>query len=192
MDWNIASDIATILGTIATTAMVILTYRTLKANKEQLEELKKQWDEEHKANIVYSILFDNINLFLKVENIGKQTAKNLQIEINDEFIDAYMWMMGSDIIPKEMKQLKDKKLFLNGGDYKIYPLCTKVNGHTNPTPLKLKISYNDVVLEEILNIDEVTSLEFNHNNFGWAKSLANIAAKMDTIATAIHHTSKNK
>ena len=65
------------ISSIATIAMVVATFYTLKQNREQLLELKKQWNDQNKAKLVFSV--EQIHCFycLKIHNIGKTAACNI-------------------------------------------------------------------------------------------------------------------
>lgn len=73
---------ATYYGAIASFVMIYYTARTLKNNKEQLNEMKRQWQEEHRPEIIaYLVAHENF-LHLCVKNISIITVKNIRISIN--------------------------------------------------------------------------------------------------------------
>jgi len=80
MDWVAVSAIATFV-------MVIATFLALRQNKKQLKELKRQWQEEHKARLEFSIDTKYCTFFLKMQNVGKSDAYIKKIEINEEFLN---------------------------------------------------------------------------------------------------------
>ena len=80
--------------------MVFITYKTLKQNNEQLDELKRQWEDEHRPRINISIAIYRKALFIKIKNIGVGNATNIKLSFNKDFIMK---------LPKE----KYKDLYLN-------------------------------------------------------------------------------
>ena len=80
---------ATYLGAVASFAMVYWTWRTLKQNKEQLDEMKRQWDAEHTPviDIIPVYLVSESLVVLEVRNISRSYAKNIQFRIDPQYID---------------------------------------------------------------------------------------------------------
>ena len=70
---------ATYLGAAASFLMIAFTALALKHNKEQLEELKRQWQEEHKPNI--SLTFNQLGnvAYLRVVNTSIVEIRDLKI-----------------------------------------------------------------------------------------------------------------
>lgn len=74
-------------------AMVIITWYTLKQNKEQLEEIKKERQEDllerkesQRPRLVFDIIISQKAYFLRIRNIGKENAFNVSICVNEDFI----------------------------------------------------------------------------------------------------------
>ncbi len=95
----------TYISAIASFAMVFITLRTLKQNdkllkqneiqlqqnNDQLNELRHQWNEENRPRLeVYFVKDDIINKGLRIEivNLGKQTARDINIHIDKAVIDS--------------------------------------------------------------------------------------------------------
>ncbi|MBO6030604.1 MAG: hypothetical protein J6Q22_03965 [Prevotella sp.] len=82
------------LSAIASFGMIALTIitlyynnKTLSNNIEQLNELKRQWEEEHKPNIVVSYnMIDNV-AYLRLVNTSKTEIRNLTIS-GDFYVDG--------------------------------------------------------------------------------------------------------
>ena len=72
------------IGAFASAGMILFTYKTLKHNKEQLNELKRQWEEEHKPEIVAHLVGHNNYFYICVKNISKSSAKNIKMFITHE------------------------------------------------------------------------------------------------------------
>jgi hypothetical protein len=104
------------LSAAAAAIMIIFTYYSLKNNKETLNEMKKEWEEERKANLYFSIE-DRIGLFvLKVANIGKSPAYNVRLKFNKEFINALLFNQIKDVY----RTLPSKSFSLENGKAKYF------------------------------------------------------------------------
>ncbi|NLI35515.1 MAG: hypothetical protein GX416_03205 [Bacteroidales bacterium] len=79
IDWNAISSIITLIA-------LIIALISLRQNSKQLKEMKRQWDEENRPNINISIDISQSWFVLKISNIGKQDAFNINIKFNDEFL----------------------------------------------------------------------------------------------------------
>lgn len=89
-------------------AMVIITWYTLKQNKEQLEEIKKERQEDllerkesQRPRLVFDIIIDQVFYYLRIRNIGKENAFNVSITVNEDFIQNIE--NKNQVIFKEMK-----------------------------------------------------------------------------------------
>lgn len=128
---------ATYISAIASFAMVFITRYTLKQNKEQLDELKNQWEEQNKPDLVVGVLYDNKtkNYDLIVHNIGNKTAENIAINLQQTFIDQIYECILTDnsldkwgILPGHkskiegyIKEITSKKFNIQKKQYKRFP-----------------------------------------------------------------------
>lgn len=101
IDWTAVSAIATLLMTIA-------TFVTIVYNRKQINEIQRQWREENKARLIFSIISDNGLFLLKIENIGKEVAYDTRISINNSFLDKMLIQDFKD----SLLNLCDKKMYL--------------------------------------------------------------------------------
>ena len=81
--------------------MVIITWYTLKQNKEQLDEIKRERKESQRARLVFDIIVSQTAFFLRIRNIGKENAFNVSITVNEDFIHNIE--NKNQVIFKEMK-----------------------------------------------------------------------------------------
>lgn len=127
---------ATYLAAIASFAMVLVTWWTLKQNKEQndaliaqneeilrnsneqLLELKRQWDETNRARLTFSIISYDGLFLLKITNCGTMTAFNVSVIFNKEFIDNHF----SSKIKDSLLHLGLKPFCIEAGVSKYYYL----------------------------------------------------------------------
>ena len=79
IDWAAISAIVTAL-------MMIATFYTVYQNKKQLNELKRQWEEENRPRIYPRIIIYNKAYYLEFFNSGKVDAFDVDISINQTFI----------------------------------------------------------------------------------------------------------
>lgn len=94
------SSLITYIGAIASFGMIIITWITLKTskkqndailmqNKDQLTELKRQWEQEQRPNIIFYIQYQGYGLYyLIMKNIGKSIANNIVFSIDETFLDG--------------------------------------------------------------------------------------------------------
>ena len=104
------------LSAAAAAIMIIYTAYSLRLNEKTLIEMKREWEEERKANLYFSIE-DRIGLFvLKVANIGKSPAYNVRLNFNKEFIDALLFNQIKDVY----RTLPSKSFSLENGKAKYF------------------------------------------------------------------------
>ena len=78
------------LSAIASFGMIYFTYRTLQQNKEQLEEIKRQREEDERARLVFSVIVYQSAFFLKMSNIGKRNVYEATIQFNEDFLNELL------------------------------------------------------------------------------------------------------
>lgn len=102
------------LGAAGTLLMAYAAFRTIrqndaivnqnkiliKQNSNQLTELKRQWEEDHRPLINLSIIIYRQSFYIKIKNIGKENATDIKISFNKDFIER---------LPKE----KFKEMYMN-------------------------------------------------------------------------------
>ena len=74
----------TYLGAAASFGMIVLTSLTLKQNGEQLDELKRQWEEEHRPQVSAHIFGYDQFFYIRIKNISRVPICNLQISISSD------------------------------------------------------------------------------------------------------------
>lgn len=79
------SFFGSLIGALASFFMIFFTAKTLEQNKEQLFELKRQWEEEHRPHVGIRIIVYNHAYFFEYFNSGKEDAYGIKISINDSF-----------------------------------------------------------------------------------------------------------
>lgn len=76
----------TYLSAAASFIMIFLTYKMLRQNQMQMNEMKVQRLEDERARLVASIMIYEGAYYLKIMNIGKNNAYDVSISVNDDFV----------------------------------------------------------------------------------------------------------
>ena len=109
--WTAIAALATGVSAIATAIMAFIALRSLLQNKKQLDELKKQREEENRARLVFEIVSYQDLFLLKIMNVGKSTAFDVQLCINGNLIENHF----SDYIKSIFEQNNQKKFVMAPG-----------------------------------------------------------------------------
>ena len=107
---------ASYLSAAATFIMVIYTSWTLKQNNEQLQEIKRQWKEEHRARLLFSIACKQGLYVLKISNVGTEPAYNIKLKFSDSFINALL----ANATKEVYKKLNEKTFSIEGKSSKYF------------------------------------------------------------------------
>ena len=152
---------AAYIGAIASFAMVVLTWWTLKQskiqndaliaqneeilrnNREQLDELKRQWDELNRPNICVNVVVYSTAFYIQISNVGNTDAHNVCLSFNDEFISN----IKPDIQPFFKKE-HDSPFFVERGNkrYLFIGWCKEINDAWREKDFSIivKGTYNDI------------------------------------------------
>lgn len=81
---------ASYLATIASFVMAFLTWKSLRQNKKQLEEMKQQWENEHRPYVeVYQIQENPLitdKKRIEFVNLGLSSATNIKFSIEEDVL----------------------------------------------------------------------------------------------------------
>ena len=140
------------LSAIASFGMIFFTYRSLQQNKKQIEELRKQREEEERARIVFSVVIHEYAFYLKISNIGKRNVYNAVIQFNEDFLNE-LWEERYQVGYRQLS----KPFFIEAGTsrYLLIGFCQDVNDawKNKNIIIKMKGSYNDIyTIDEKLNM----------------------------------------
>ena len=109
--WTAIAAIATGLSAIATAVMAFVALRSLLQNKKQLDELKKQREEENRARLVFEIISCQQIFMLKIMNVGKSTAFDVFLNIKSKLIEEHF----SEYIKSIFEQNNNKRFVMAPG-----------------------------------------------------------------------------
>ena len=126
---------ATYLGAAASFGMIVYTALTLKQNKEQLDEMKRQWNENHKPNI--SVAFSQLGnvASLRLVNTSEVEIKNLKISG-----DFYVREEKSDFF--DLKILESFNIDIEPHGVRNIVLHYNIEPLTEDCYFKLRLCYN--------------------------------------------------
>ncbi len=71
----------TYISAAASFFMIYVTYLSLRQNREQLNEMKRQWDEEHKPEIVAYMTVHDGYFYVCVKNTSRVPIHNIRVNI---------------------------------------------------------------------------------------------------------------
>ena len=161
IDWVAISAIVTFL-------MAIAAFWALYENRKQLNELKRQWQEEHKARLEFDIEIQRHMFCLKMQNIGKSVAEIKKIEINEEFLEKMPDNREYLYDREHLKTaLRSNSLRIASGATKYYPLCM---AYIENVPYSLRNEYPTLISTPIkitytLADNSVHKYEFKINDY---------------------------
>lgn len=135
----------TFVSLVVTIANYVANSHSAKATQGQLDELKRQHEEEHRAFISHEFIYEckgNTHWYgLRFTNHGKRVATNVRLQLDKDFIDSLM-----DLDFKEYLRELDGKEFSLGikQSYDIYfGRDKKFTDRLNKIPIQGTISYKD-------------------------------------------------
>lgn len=136
------------LSAIASFGMIYFTYYTLQQNKKQLEEMRRQREEDERARLVFSVIVYQHAFMLKISNVGRRNVYNAVIHFNEDFLNELF----EKKFEEGYRQL-EKPFFVEAGTSRhlFIGWCQDINDawKNKNVVIRMKGSYNGVY-----NIDE--------------------------------------
>lgn len=136
------------LSAIASFGMIYFTYCTLQQNKKQLEEMRRQREEDERARLVFSVIVYQHAFMLKISNVGRRNVYNAVIHFNEDFLNELF----EKKFEEGYRQL-EKPFFVEAGTSRhlFIGWCQDINDawKNKNVVIRMKGSYNG-----IYNIDE--------------------------------------
>ncbi len=141
------------LSAIASFGMIYFTYRSLQQNKKQVEEMRRQREEEDRARLVFSVIIYQHAFMLKIYNIGKRNVYNAVIHFNEDFLLELL----QEKYQEGYRQLS-KPFFVEAGTSRhlFIGFCQDVNDawKNKNVVIKMNGSYNDIyTIDEEINMN---------------------------------------
>jgi hypothetical protein len=103
-----------------------LQEKMLLQNQEQLNEIKRQWDEKNRARLNLSIIINDGLILLKISNIGKNNAFDIRLKISQNFIDNIL----SEYIRSTFNHLQEKPFAIEAGKSKYFMISPTYSDST--------------------------------------------------------------
>ena len=111
----------TYLSAIASFAMVFITWKTLQQNREQLNEMKKQWNEQNQPSFKFDIVvIGSGQVCLNVSNVGIHSIYNAKIKFGQHALSVIQ-KEGIDLSNLK-NEILDNGLTLGIQSNRVYPL----------------------------------------------------------------------
>ena len=139
MDANWAMFWITLVYVIATCFICYFNHQSAKASREQLAEMKKQYQEENRPNIEVEFIYERrLWYIVRFVNHGKTTAQNVNIQLTQEFIDS----LPNENIRSMLNKQKEKKCIIGVGQhYDLYIGSNELRGNPKMVPVTGVITY---------------------------------------------------
>ena len=136
------SFIGSLIGALASFAMIFFTAKTLEQNNQQLNEMRRQWEEDHRPHLYGRIAAYKHMYFYQIYNAGSIDAYNVSLKINNEF---------SNQIPEEFKyifkEMQDFPFFIQSGKSKNFILgkCSDIDNDWKDKDFNIEVfgTYNN-------------------------------------------------
>jgi hypothetical protein len=126
MDFNLGTINWEAISSIVSCGVIITTLVTLRYNKRQLNEFKRQWEEENRARLNFSVVSIHGWILLKITNVGKRNAYNIKLHFDDEFISKLFSKCAQNVY----KDLQSINLAIEPGKSNYYDISPC---YSNPT-----------------------------------------------------------
>lgn len=169
---------ATYLGAAASFVMIIYTGFTLKQNKEQLDELKRQWTEEHKPEIAAHFYGYDQFFYLRIKNVSKVTVSNISITITRDPQKEIIWHYD-----KWKKNIEDIHFSIEPNGYRdIEVMGSCHRGIKYDDYIGIQFDFNEKYKYSVnLSFDEATLLNPRLEEQALLDTISQIADKIDKI-----------
>lgn len=151
------SFIGTLIGALASFAMIFFTAKTLEQNNQQLKEMKRQWEEDHRPHLYGRIVAYKHMYFYQIYNAGSKDAYNVSLKINSEFACQ---------IPEDYKYIFDEMqqfpFFIQAGRPKNFILgkCSDIDNDWKDMDFSIEVTgtyntiyqfHNTIPIKEFVN-----------------------------------------
>lgn len=139
-DWLMV--IITAVYVVATIFICRANIKAAKATQEQVTEMTRQYEEEHRAYISYEMIFERRSFYgMRFTNHGRIVAKNVKILFKQEFIDS---LPDNTSYRSNLTLLKQKELILGiGQSYDIFFGASDFRDIPNKLPIEGEVRYSD-------------------------------------------------
>lgn len=125
IDWNALTAIGTIL-------LAIITYCTVRQNKSQLKEMKRQWEVEHSPDLDFALIslpyrWPEESLAIEITNFGSGIAENIKLRLDKGFINDFP----IESVREKACKIEQSEYRILPGKSQIIPICRFDTNHAN-------------------------------------------------------------
>lgn len=182
--------IITLVYVIATIFICRANRKSAKATIEQLDEAKRQYEEEHRAYITYQLIFERKTWYgIRFTNYGKRIANHVKVLFDKEFIDS----IPRDSFIERTNGLGECEFVLGiGQSYDFYFGGHEFRENANTKPIKGIVKYQDSSNEyqEEFFIDfekYVTFFSVSSDSDILHEDMKNLTTELSHICKALNH-----
>lgn len=192
MDAQWAMFWITVVYVIATCFICYFNHQSAKASREQLAEMRKQYQEENRPNIQVEFVYERRTWYvIRFINHGKLTAQNVNIQLTQEFINS----LPSENTRSLLNKQKEKKCIIGVGQhFDLYIGSNELRGNPNMVPATGMITYqsNGETYSSDIYVDLENYMTFfscNTEHDDLMKQLKEGNHELRRISAAIDHLS---
>ena len=141
---NAYSEVCMILITaiyvVATLVICLVNCLSTKAAREELKEMKRQYDAENCPRIEYEFHYEQRTWYiLRFTNHGRKTAYHVKILLSPEFIQS----LPEQSFQEQLNKINGKECIIGVGQkYDVYIGSNDLRGNPNMKPLQGQIKYS--------------------------------------------------
>ena len=134
--------IVTMVYATATIFICIYNYRLAKATREQVIELKRQYDSENRPYITVELIYVRKAFYgLRLTNHGKRIANHVSICLSQEFIES----IAEQNFKSELEKTKGKECIIGIGEhYELFFGTNEFRDNPNKIPISGYVTYSDI------------------------------------------------
>ncbi len=181
--------LVTAVYVVATIFICRANINSAKATRDQLAEVKRQYEEEHRPYISYQFIFERRTFYgMRFTNHGRRVANHVKILLNEDFLKS----LGTSQFVEPLKVLKDKEFSLGiGQSYDIFFGADEFRANPHKKPISGEILYQDmkVTYQESFEIDFAkygTIFSVNTPADDFHEDMKKVVAELKKISSALY------
>ena len=184
-DWLMI--IITLVYVIATIFICMANIKSAKASKEELDEIKRQYNDENRPRIEVEFCYEQrVWYIVRFVNHGKQTAQNVKIVFDEEFINSLPEQVFRDTLQKQ----KEKECIIGVEQhYDLYIGSNELRGNENMKPVTGKLTYRDekgtYESDIYIDIENYATFFSSTSEDPMVKELKNIKKEIEGLKRAV-------
>lgn len=126
---------------LATIFICLFNYGSAKASKDQLAEMRRQFDEDNRPYITVELIYERRAFYgLRFSNHGKRVANHVRIELDQAFLDS----VTEPSFKQALDKTKGKECIIGiGQHYDLFFGSNEFRKSNNKVALSGKVVYND-------------------------------------------------